>query len=103
MATTTDINSLTPGTIVRTICFYDFLEPAKQVEGPVPHSDQGILAEEDRLGSVSGFRELGKDNAGHARVDEHPDDALHAHHHDGDRALGSSGSAAVTRNWVLLG
>ena len=80
-----------------------FLGPAKQVEGPVPHSDQGILAEEDRLGSVGGLRELGKDNAGHAGVDEHPDDALHAHHHDGDRALRSSGSAAVTRNWVLHG
>ena len=76
--------------------------PAQQVEGPVPHSDQGILAEEDRLGSVSGLRELGEDNAGHAGVDEHSDDALHAHHHDGDRALGSSGSAAVSRYRVLL-
>lgn len=41
------------------------------------------------------FGELCKDNAGHAGVDEDPNDALDAHDHDGNWALGRRRSAAV--------
>ena len=36
----------------------------QEVEGAIPHGDQGILTEHDRLSPAGGFGELGKHNAG---------------------------------------
>ena len=69
--------------------------PAQQVERPVPHRHQRVLAEQHRLGPMGRFRELCKDNASHAGVDENTNDALDAHDHDGNRALGGRLSATI--------
>ena len=69
--------------------------PTEEVETTVSHRYQGVLAEENGLGPMGGLGELGKDDAGHAGVDEDTNDALEAHHHDGYRALGGGGSTTV--------
>ena len=43
-------------------------KPHKQVKVSVPSGDESILAEHDRLPSMGGFCELGKDDASHASL-----------------------------------
>ena len=42
------------------VCWLQVCHPAEQVECPVPHGDQGVLAEQDGLGPVGRLGELGK-------------------------------------------
>ena len=57
--------------------------PAQQVEGAVPHGDQRVPAEDDRLAAVGGLGELGEHDPSDAGRDEYADHALDAHHDDG--------------------
>ena len=41
-------------------------DPTHKIHGAIPGSDQGILAEQDRLSPHGGFGELGKHNPCHA-------------------------------------
>ena len=52
-------------------------DPAEKVEGAVPHGDEGVLAEEDGLRPVGRLGELGKYDARHAGLYDHPHNALH--------------------------
>ena len=76
--------------------------PAQQVESTVPHRHQRVLAEQDRLGAMGRFGELGKDNACHASVDENPNNALDAHHHDGNGTLRGGLPAAIPEKRKML-
>ena len=76
--------------------------PAQQVERTVPHRHQRVLAEQDRLGAMGRFGELGEDNACHASVDENPNNALDAHHHDGNGTLRGGLPAAIPEKRKML-
>ena len=84
------------------MCWPQVPHPAQQVEGAVPHGDEGLVAEEDGLAAVRGLGELGEHDAGHAGLDEDAEHALHAHHHDGGGALGGGGAAPVAAQSPLL-
>ena len=84
------------------MCWPQVPHPAQQVEGAVPHGDEGLVAEEDGLAAVRGLGELGEHDAGHAGLDEDAEHALHAHHHDGGGALGGGGAAPVAAQCGLL-
>ena len=71
-------------------------QPHQQVEASVPQGDEGVLAEHDRLPPVAGLRELGKDDPGHASLDDDPKDALEAHHDDRHGTLLRCRSPPVT-------
>ena len=70
-------------------------DTTQEVETTVSHRHQGVLAEENSLGPMGRFSELGEDDSGHAGVDEDTNYALKAHDHDSHRALGGGGSTAV--------
>ena len=94
------LGDLPPDDIARDVRLYQVGwsqvgHPAQQVERPVPHRHQRVLAEQDRLGAMRGFCELCKNNSGHASVYENPNDALDTHHHDGNWALRSRLSAPI--------
>ena len=84
------------------MCWPQVPHPAQQVEGAVPHGDEGLVAEEDGLAAVRGLGELGEHDARHAGLDEDAEHALDAHHHDGGGALGGGGAAPVTAQCGLL-
>ena len=69
--------------------------PAQQVEGPVPHGDQRVPAEQDGLAPVGRLGELGEHDPGDAGRDEHPDDALDAHDQDGPGTPGAGHPPSV--------
>ena len=71
-------------------------QPHQQVEATVPQGDEGVLAEHDGLPPVAGLRELGKDDACHASLDDDSKDALEAHHDDRHGTLLRCGSPPVT-------
>ncbi len=50
--------------------------PTYEVEGAVSHCDDGVLAEHDGLASLFGHGELGEDDACHAGLNDHTQDAL---------------------------
>ena len=84
------------------MCWPQVPHPAQQVEGAVPHGDEGLVAEEDGLAAVRGLGELGEHDARHAGLDEDAEHALDAHHHDGGGALGGGGAAPVAAQCGLL-
>ena len=59
----------------------------QEVQGPVPHGDEGVPAEDDALPPLGGDRELGEDDAGQAGLHDDPEDALGAHDHNGKGAF----------------
>ena len=61
----------------------------------LPQGDQSVLTEQNGLRPHSWLRELGEDNACHASVDENPNNALDAHHHDGNGTLRGGLPAAI--------
>ena len=58
-----------------------------QIKRPVSHGDDGILGEDDGLAAVPWHSELGEDDAGHASLDDHAQDALEGHYNDGEWTL----------------
>ena len=80
------------------VCWPEVAHPTEEVEGPVPHGDQGLGAEHDRLPAVGGLGELGEDNPGHAGLYGHAEDALYAHDEDGRGTLSSGGSPTISKH-----
>ena len=58
-----------------------------QVQRSISECNDGILGEHDRLASVPWHGELCEDDAGHAGLDYHAQDALQGHHNDGEWTL----------------
>ena len=93
----------------------------EEVEGAVPHGDESLAAEHDRLAPVCRFGELGEHNASHARLQgnkeniymflgklknlghsdlyEDAEDTLDTHNEDGTDTLRGGGPPPVSETY----
>ena len=77
-------------------------DPDDEAKLPVPHVDDGVVAEDDCPASVPGSGELGEDEADHEGLYEAAEDGLEGHEDHGVGALGGGLAGSITDRVLRL-
>ena len=92
-----DIHFASSGSYITKHCIE---QVSYQIQGPVSDGDDGVFGEDDGLASVPWHGELGEDDAGHASLDDHAQDALEGHNNDGEWTLLCRRSERKVKQWL---